>query len=83
MGQVLLQAIDSGDLDLALTLGGAQKKTARLLSEPPIGSRARFQRSHTAAVTACSFQPPMRMSDTGAGGTGKSWTHLARRNDEP
>ena len=36
VGQVLLQAIDSGDLDLALTLGGAQKKTAHLLSELPL-----------------------------------------------
>ena len=36
VGQVLLQAIDSGDLDVALTLGGAQKKTARLLSELPL-----------------------------------------------
>jgi DNA-binding transcriptional LysR family regulator len=36
LGQVLLQAIDSGDLDLALTLGGAQKKTAQLLSELPL-----------------------------------------------
>ena len=32
VGQVLLQAIDSGDLDVALTLGGAQKKTAHLLA---------------------------------------------------
>ena len=36
VGQVLLQAIDSSDLDVALTLGGAQKKTARLLSELPL-----------------------------------------------
>ncbi|MGC2605600.1 MAG: LysR substrate-binding domain-containing protein [Silvibacterium sp.] len=36
VGQVLLQAIDSGDLDVALTLGGAQKKTAHLLSELPL-----------------------------------------------
>jgi DNA-binding transcriptional LysR family regulator len=36
VGRVLLQAIDSGDLDVALTLGGAQKKTARLLSELPL-----------------------------------------------
>ncbi len=36
LGQVLLQAIDSGDLDLTLTLGGAQKKTAQLLSELPL-----------------------------------------------
>ena len=36
LGQVLLQAIDSGDLDLVLTLGGGQKKTAQLLSELPL-----------------------------------------------
>jgi DNA-binding transcriptional LysR family regulator len=36
VGQVLLQAIDSGDLDVALTLGGAQKRTAHLLSELPL-----------------------------------------------
>jgi DNA-binding transcriptional LysR family regulator len=36
VGQVLLQAMDSGDLDVALTLGGAQKKTAHLLSELPL-----------------------------------------------
>lgn len=36
LGQVLLQSIDSGDLDLVLTLGGAQKKTAQLLSELPL-----------------------------------------------
>ena len=36
LGQVLIQAIDSGDLDLALMLGGAQKKTAHLLSELPL-----------------------------------------------
>jgi DNA-binding transcriptional LysR family regulator len=36
LGQVLLEAIDSGDLDLVLTLGGARKKTAQLLSELPL-----------------------------------------------
>jgi DNA-binding transcriptional LysR family regulator len=36
VGQVLLQKIDSGDLDVVLTLGGAQKKTGRLLSELPL-----------------------------------------------
>jgi DNA-binding transcriptional LysR family regulator len=36
LGQVLLQSIDSGDLDLALTLDGAQKKTAQFLSELPL-----------------------------------------------
>ncbi len=36
LGQVLLQAIDSGDLDLALALGGAQRKTAQVLCELPL-----------------------------------------------
>ena len=36
VGQILLQKIDSGDLDVVLTLGGAQKKTAHLLSELPL-----------------------------------------------
>jgi DNA-binding transcriptional LysR family regulator len=36
VGQVLLQKVDSGDLDVVLTLGGAQKKTAHLLSELPL-----------------------------------------------
>ena len=36
LGQVLIQEIDNGDLDLALTLGGSQKKTAHLLSEFPL-----------------------------------------------
>jgi DNA-binding transcriptional LysR family regulator len=36
LGQVLAQKIDAGDLDLVLTLGGSQKKTAHLLSELPL-----------------------------------------------
>jgi DNA-binding transcriptional LysR family regulator len=36
VGQVLLQKVESGDLEVALTLGGAQKKTAHLLSELPL-----------------------------------------------
>jgi DNA-binding transcriptional LysR family regulator len=36
VGQVLIQMIDTGDLDLVLTLGGSQKKTAHLLSELPL-----------------------------------------------
>ena len=84
VGQMLFQAIDSGDLDLALTLGGAQKKTAQLLSELPLhwiaspGFRDRIRQPLPLAL----FSPPCE-SETGVGGTGKSWTHLARRNDEP
>ncbi len=36
LGQVLMQEIDTGDLDLALTLGGSQKRTAHVLSELPL-----------------------------------------------
>ena len=36
VGQVLLQKVDSGDLDVVLTLGGAQKKRAQLLNELPL-----------------------------------------------
>jgi hypothetical protein len=39
LGQVLIQEIDTGDLDLVLTLGGSQKKTAHLLSELPVYTR--------------------------------------------
>ncbi len=45
--------------------------------------KSEFQGSRTAAITACSLQSPVRMSDTGTGGTGKCWTPLARCNDEP
>jgi DNA-binding transcriptional LysR family regulator len=36
LGQVLIQEIEAGDLDLVLMLGGSQKKTAHLLSELPL-----------------------------------------------
>lgn len=36
LGQVLIQEIDAGGLDVALTLGGSQTKTARVLSELPL-----------------------------------------------
>jgi DNA-binding transcriptional LysR family regulator len=36
VGRELLQKVDSGDLDVALTLGGAEKRTAHLLSELPL-----------------------------------------------
>jgi DNA-binding transcriptional LysR family regulator len=36
VGQVLLQKVDSGDLDVVLTLGGAQEKRAQLLNELPL-----------------------------------------------
>jgi DNA-binding transcriptional LysR family regulator len=67
LGQVLLQAIDTGDLDLALTLGGAQKKTAKLLSELPLhwiaspGFRDRAQQPLPLAL----FDPPCQCQTPG------------------
>ena len=75
----------SGDLDLVLTLGGSQKKTAHLLSELPLHwiASPRLQGSRKAAVAAGSLQPTLLMSDTGARSTGKCRTPLARCHDEP
>ena len=84
-GQVLIQAIDSGDLDLALTLGGSQKKTAQLLSELPLywiaspSFRDRAQQPLPLAL----FNPPCQCQTRGARSTGKCWTPLACCNDEP
>ena len=67
LGQVLLQAIDTGDLDLALTLGGAQKKTAKLLSELPLhwiaspGFRDRAKQPLPLAL----FDPPCQCQTPG------------------
>ncbi len=66
-GQVLIQAIDSGDLDLALTLGGSQKKTAQLLSDLPLywvaspGFRDRAQQPLPLAL----FNPPCQCQTRG------------------
>ena len=78
LGQVLLQAIDSGDLDLALTLGGAQKKTAHLLSELPLhwiaspGFRDRARQPLPLAL----FNPPCLCQTRGLealDGAGRPW----------
>lgn len=60
LGQVLNQAIDSSDLDLALTLGGSQRKTAHLLTELPlhwIGSPEFRERAQQPLPLAL-FKPP-------------------------
>jgi DNA-binding transcriptional LysR family regulator len=67
VGQVLLQLVDSGDLDLALTLGGSQKKTAHLLSELPLhwiaspGFKDRAQQPLPLAL----FSPPCQCQTRG------------------
>ena len=78
LGQVLLQEIDTGDLDLALTLGGSQKKTAHLLSELPLhwiaspGFRDRTQQPLPLAL----FKPPCLCQTRGLEAlesAGRSW----------
>ena len=60
LGQVLMQEIDNGDLDLALTLGGTQKKTAHLLSELPLHwiASPRFQDRTQQPLPLALFEPP-------------------------
>jgi DNA-binding transcriptional LysR family regulator len=60
LGQVLLQSLDSGDLDLALTLGGSQKKTAKVLSELPLHwiASPKFKERANQPLPLALFNPP-------------------------
>ncbi len=85
VGQVLLQAIDSGDLDLALTLGGAQKKTAHLLSELPLHwiASPSFRDRAQQPLPLALFNPPCLCQTRGLEALDKCWTPLAGCHDEP
>jgi DNA-binding transcriptional LysR family regulator len=78
LGQVLLQAVDSGDLDLVLTLGGAQKKTAQLLSELPLHWYAspNFRDDAKHPLPLALFNPPCGCQTPGLEAlesAGRSW----------
>ena len=78
LGQVLLQAIDSGDLDLALTLGGAQKRTAQLLSELPLHwiASPSFRNQVKQPLPLALFNPPCGCQTPGLEAlesAGRSW----------
>jgi DNA-binding transcriptional LysR family regulator len=60
LGQVLLQSLDSGELDLALTLGGSQRKTAKVLSELPLQwiASPKFKERADQPLPLALFSPP-------------------------
>ncbi len=78
LGQVLLQAIDSGELDLVLTLGGAQKKTAQLLTELPLHwiASPSFRDRPRQPLPLALFNPPCGCQTPGLDAlesVGRSW----------
>ncbi len=77
-GQALLQLLNSGDLDIALTLGGSESRTARILSELPLHWLAspKFKERANQPLPLAMFSPPCpcqtRGLDTLQEG-GRSW----------
>ena len=59
-GQVLIQSLSSGDLDLALTLGGSPAKTAQVLSELPLYwiASPKFKERANQPLPLALFNPP-------------------------
>jgi DNA-binding transcriptional LysR family regulator len=59
-GQVLIQSLNSGDLDLALTLGGLPTKTAQILSELPLYwiASPKFKERANQPLPLALFNPP-------------------------
>ena len=59
-GQVLIQSLNSGDLDLALTLGGSPSKTSRILSELPLYwiASPKFKERANQPLPLALFNPP-------------------------
>lgn len=59
-GQVLIDLLNSGDLDLALTLGGSPGKAAQVLSELPLHwiASPKFQERASQPVPLALFNPP-------------------------
>jgi DNA-binding transcriptional LysR family regulator len=59
-GQVLIHSLNSGDLDLALTLGGLPTKTAQILSELPLYwiASPKFKERANQPLPLALFNPP-------------------------
>ena len=59
-GQVLIQSLNSGDLDLALTLGGSPAKTAQILSHLPLYwiASPKFKERANQPLPLALFNPP-------------------------
>jgi DNA-binding transcriptional LysR family regulator len=78
LGQVLLQLLDSGALDLALTLGGSKKKTAQVLSELPLHwiASPNFKERANQPLPLALFNPPCLCQTPGLEAleeAGRSW----------
>jgi DNA-binding transcriptional LysR family regulator len=77
-GQVLIQTLNAGELDLALTLGGSESKTARVLSELPLHWMAspRFKERADQPLPLAMFNPPCPCQTRGLDTlqeAGRSW----------
>lgn len=77
-GQVLLQSLNSGDLDLALTLGGPQSKTGQVLSQLPLHWMAspKFKKRTNQPLPLALFNPPCLCQTRGLESlqdAGRSW----------
>lgn len=78
LGQVLLQSLDAGDLDLALSLGGSERKIAHLLAELPLHWMAspRFKPRANDPLPLALFKPPCLCQSRGLEvleEAGRSW----------
>ena len=77
-GQVLIQSLNSGDLDLALTLGGSPSKTAQILSELPLHwiASPKFKERASQPLPLALFNPPCGCQTRGLDSlqdAGRSW----------
>ena len=77
-GQMLFESLASGDLDLALTLGGSESKTAQVLSEMPLHWLAspKFNERPAQPLPLALFNPPCGCQTRGLDSlqdAGRSW----------
>ncbi len=76
--QVLFESLSSGDLDLALTLGGSQSRTAQILSELPLHwiASPKFKERASQPLPLALFNPPCECQTRGLDSlqdAGRSW----------
>ena len=77
-GQVLIELLNSGELDLALTLGGSPSKTAQVLSELPLHwiASPKFKERASQPLPLALFNPPCGCQTRGLDSlqdAGRSW----------
>ena len=77
-GQVLIESLNSGDIDLALTLGGSPGRTAQLISELPLYwiASPKFKDRASQPLPLAMFNPPCGCQTRGLDSlqdAGRSW----------